>query len=76
MERRVEIERNLALEADSLKRREIEIRVAEERELELQRALSEKARMEDARIRAIEAEIEGVRSRIEAERIQQSQLNN
>jgi len=41
----VELDRQLALEADVIKRREFELRLAQEHELELERAAADKARL-------------------------------
>lgn len=71
----MELDRQLALEAEVLRQRELELRVAEERELDLQRIAAEKARIESARIHAVESEIDAIRVRIDGERHQQNQLN-
>jgi hypothetical protein len=40
VERNIEIDRQMALEAEALRRRELEFRLAEQRELDLQRSIT------------------------------------
>lgn len=64
------------MEAELAQQREIEYRLAHQRELELQREIEVKARLEEQRITALNLEINGVRDAIEAERRSQAQLHD